>query len=197
VLEPADVGRLRLAKQQGFPLTLTGQLVGWSDDELRTSCYTLERFIERAWPGPESDLFLPVSLTGPKPAASVQEEIRRRFLGGGPLPPGPRSEEMQDDAVNRDGRTIVLLILAHRDKGGLPDPAFVDELTGLCRTYEKLILVFDVGTERPALPAPVETAQPRLDDSDALGRFLECEYDALLDERATKTVLDQKYGSRP
>jgi len=115
-VEPADVCRLRLAKQEGFPLTLTGQLVSWSDDELRTSCYTLERFIERAWPGPESDLFLPVSLTEPKPAALVQEEIRCRFLGGGPLPPGPRSEEMQDHAVNRDRRTIVLLILAHVDK---------------------------------------------------------------------------------
>lgn len=192
-VEPADVAGLRLAGQHRYPLALNGQLVSWSDPELRAICYTLERFIERAWPAPESDRFLPVPLTEPKPVGAVREEIRRRFLGGAPLPPGLNLGDKQDGAVNRDGRTIVLLIFAHQNKGGLPDPAFLKELLTLFRIYKNFMLVFDVGAERPALPASVKAAQPRLDEPGALQIFLNRELNAFSDERTTKTFLDQKY----
>ncbi len=128
---------------------------------------------------------------------AVCEEIRRSFLGAGPPPPGPDPEKAQNDAVNRDGRTIVLLVYAPKDNGGTPDPGLVRTLLGLFDVYEKLMLVFDVGTDRQPLPAPLQSAQPRLNDPEALKTFLASEYDACLDERTTKTFLDQKYGTGP
>ena len=193
-VEPADVALLRLAKQRGYAVALNGQLINWNDEELKTSCYTLERYIERAWPAPESDQFLAVPLTEPKPAAEIKVEIRRKILGGGPLPPGPNPEVTQDRAINRDPRTIVLLVLAHADKGGLPDPTLTEDLITLFKVYEKLLLVFDVGIERPVLPRSIKAGQERLDDPNALSIFLSNEYDALYDERTTKTFLDKKYG---
>lgn len=196
-VEPADASPLRLAKQLRYPVALNGLLISWPDKELRTSCYTLERFIERAWPGPESDQFLAVSITEAKPVVDVQIEIRRKFLGGGPLPPSSNPGGDQDRAVNRDGRTIVLLIFARSDKGGIPDPTFMRDLITLFGIYENFMLVFDVGDERPALPAPLKAAQPRLDDPNALSEFLSRENEAFYDELTTKTFLDNKYGIAP
>lgn len=196
-VEPGDAGSLRCAQGRKIPLALNGHLIGWCDDELKTRCYTLERFIERAWPGSGSDRFLPVPLPEARSVSEVQQEIRRRFLGAGDLPPGPNPDEFLDRAVNRDGRTIVLVILAAIDKGGLPDPAFLKDLAGLFEIYDQLILVFDIGADRPMLPGPIKDAQPRLEDPNALRAFLTCEYDAFYDERTTKTYLDQKYGIGP
>jgi len=67
-------------------------------------------------------------------------------------------------------------------------------LITLFKVYEKLLLVFDVGIERPVLPRSIKAGQERLDDPNALSIFLSNEYDALYDERTTKTFLDKKYG---
>ncbi len=194
-VEPADARSLQLAQRQQCPMALNGRLISWNDKELDTSCYTLDRFIERAWLG--SSRFLAVPLTEAKPVGKVQDEIRRRFLGDGPLPPGPNPCDAQDRAVNRDGRTIVLMVLARIDTGGLPDPALLQDLVTLFGIYEKFMVVFDIGTDRPALPSSIRAAQPRLDDPDEFRDFLTCEYDAFYDERTTKTFLDDKYRIGP
>ncbi len=192
-VEPSDVASLRLAQKYRQPLALNGCLISWSDhDMLKTYSYTLDRFIERAWPG-GADKFLVIPLTEAKTLEQIKEAIWRGVFGGGPFPPGPNAKELRDRMVNRDARTIVLLILAHQDQGGLPDPVRLNELTQLFGIYQKIILVFDVGTDRSTLPVAVKSAQPRLDDAKALQTFLDYEYEAFYGERAAKTYLDQNF----
>jgi hypothetical protein len=184
---------LRLAQKYRQPLALNGCLISWSDqDVLKTYSYTLDRFIERAWPG-SADKFLVIPLTEAKTLEQIKEAIWRGVFGGGPFPPGPNAKELRDRMVNHDARTIVLLILAHQDQGGLPDPVRLSELTQLFGVYQKIILVFDVGTDRSTLPVNVKPAQARLDDAKALQTFLEYETEAFYGERAAKTYLDQNF----
>jgi len=196
-VEPGDAAPLRMVQQDRKAVALNGRLIGWTDDELKTECYTLKRFIERAWLESGADKFVAVPLTEAKSVDAVKGEIRSRILGGAPLPPGPSPAAVLDRAVNRDGRTVVLLVPANADTGGLPDHTLLEDLNGLFRTYERLLVVIDLRDARPPLPDSILLAQPRLDDPVEFDGFFTSEYDALLDERATTTFLDQKYGNRP
>ena len=192
-VEPADVASLRLAQKYRHPLALNGRLISWSDpDVLKTYSYTLDRFIERAWPG-GADKFKVVSLTEANTLEVIKKTIWKAVFGGGQLP--PVTEKKLDEMVNRDASTIVLLILALQAQGGLPDPVRLSELTQLFGVYQKIILVFDVGTDRSTLPVNVKSAQPRLDDAKALQTFLDYEYEAFYGESAAKTYLDDNFGS--
>jgi hypothetical protein len=122
----------------------------------------------------------------------IKKSIWEGVFGSGPLPPIP--EKKLDEIVNRDARTIVLLILAHQDQGGLPDPVRLSELTQWLGVYQKIMLVFDIGEDRSTLPVAVKSAQPRLDDATALQTFFDYEYEAFGGERAAKTYLDDNFG---
>jgi hypothetical protein len=152
-----------------------------ADELLETKHYTLERYLERAWPG--SSVPVPISVTGTEDLDAVKEEIRRGILGGG-LPPRI-DPALKDQMINRDPRIIILVVAAPADRGGLPDPTRIRDLATLGRTYQKLILLIALDGGVEALPDSIVTVQPELAP--------EHEYQAFLGERAARTFLDQKY----
>jgi len=191
-VEPSDAAALRLAKKHQHHLAMNGYHIEDAGPDEKTFCYTLERFIERAWPL-HTDKFLIVTLTEAKALGQIKKEIRDKCLGPSPPSRLPNADQLSDKKVNDDARTIVLLIPAYKDKGGLPDPVFLRELMQLFVIYQKIMLVFDLKDERPELPANVKYAQPRLADKDAMQAFLECEYQAYRGEGSARSYLQQLY----
>lgn len=181
-VQPAAAAYLPLALRHKHPLALAGLLVTLADQYLETQAYTLERYLERAWPG--SSLYHYVTVAGHTEAESVKAEIRRRFLGPG-LPP-MIDGAMQDQMVNQDPKTIVLVVRSGSDTGGLPDPALLRDLLRLETDYRKLVLIFALESAAETLPDRLQAVRPPLDPR--------CEQQAYLAERAAKTYLDQKYG---
>ena len=196
-VEPADVAFLRLAENHHQPLAFIGNLTTWLGPDQQTKNYTLERFIERAWPG-ESDKFLVVSMTKVDSLAQCKEAIWREVFGPGPLPAGPKAEKFRDDSIKRGVQTIVLLISALPDIGGLPDQGIISELNHLFTIYQnKILMVYNLGAEKQPIKGNVKYAQPRLDEAKELEAFLDCEQSAYYDESRAKTYLDKTFGPIP
>ena len=191
-VEPDHAAALRLAKIHRHHVALNGYWISQAGPDDKTHCYTLERYIERAWPL-SKDKFLIVSLTGAKPLEQIQQEIRDNCLGLLPPCPLPNADELSDQAVNEDVRTIVLLIPAYKDKGGLPDPDSLKKLLELFAIYNKIMLIFDLRDEHPELPPTVKYAQHKLSDNNAMKAFLDCESLAYRREGAVKTYLNNLY----
>lgn len=103
-VQPGAAAYLPLALRHRNPLAMAGRFITLADETLATHGYTLERYLERAWPG--SSLYLCVTVTGATSLDEVRAEIRRRFLGGG-LPP-MIDGAMQDQTINRDPKTSTL-----------------------------------------------------------------------------------------
>ncbi len=191
-VEPDDAAALRLAKIHRHHVALNGHCISANGPDNKTRCYTLERYIERAWPL-SKDKFLIVSLTGAKPLEQIQQEIRDNCLGLLPPCPLPNADQLSDQAVNEDVRTIIVLIPAYKDKGGLPDPDSLKKLLELFAIYNKIMLVFDLRDEHPELPPTVKYAQHKLRDKNAMKAFLDCENLAYRREGAVKTYLNDLY----
>ncbi|MFZ4703509.1 MAG: toll/interleukin-1 receptor domain-containing protein, partial [Candidatus Methylumidiphilus sp.] len=191
-VEPDDAAALRLAKIHRHHVALNGHCISAKGPDNKTRCYTLERYIERAWPL-SKDKFLIVSLTGAKPLEQIQQEIRDNCLGLLPPCPLPNADQLSDQAVNEDVRTIIVLIPAYKDKGGLPDPDSLKKLLELFAIYNKIMLVFDLRDEHPELPPTVKYAQHKLRDKNAMKAFLDCESLAYRRESAVKTYLNNLY----
>ncbi len=196
-VEPSDVAFLRSAVNDRQPLAFLGRYTHRVGPDQKTEHYTLERFIERAWPG-ESDKFLVVSVTlvgSVDFLTQCKKEIWRKAFRGRPPPNGPKEEKSRDDSINRGVRTIVLLISAPSDSGGLPDPGCLVELNQLFEIYkDKLLMVYNVGEEKQPIKGNVKYAQPRLDEAKELAAFINCEESAYWDESRTKTYLDDTFG---
>jgi hypothetical protein len=192
-VQPADVAVLRLADKERHVLALFGKLINRCEPDQPAQNYTLDRFIERAWPV-AAYKFLVVSLIEEKPLARIKEDIWKKVFGDEPLPSFPDAEKILDREVNRDIRTLVLLVSINQGTGGLPDPRFVEELRQLFGIYHKIMLVLNMGGDFIELPPEtVKSAQPRIDDNDALRTFLNNEYVAYAGERRAKTYLDQNF----
>ena len=180
-LEPA--AQEHRAGQERRALALCGQLLTQADDLLGTEAYTLERYLQRAWPGKHPRC---VPIADARGVDQVRAEIRRRVLGDG-LPPILTDAQL-DNRVNGEPTAIVVILRAADDGGGLPDPRLRQELMQLTQVYHKLVLVFACCASADALPATLRPIEPRLDpDSEA---------EAFLAERAATTDLHQRYGRR-
>ncbi len=162
-------------------LVLCGQLVTQPDDLRGTEASTLERYLQRAWPGAHPRC---VPVAAAKSAEEVRGEIRRRVLGDG-LPPMLTGAQL-DKQVNREPTAIVVIVRAAEDGGGLPDPRLRQELEQLNLIYDKLVLVFACAAPVAAWPETLRLIVPLLNP--------ETEGDAFLAERAATTDLNQRYG---
>lgn len=177
-VEPAAAGGILSGLKHKLPVALNGRLVCYNDKLLDTQCYTAERFLERAWPGPK--LHKIVSVEGMKPAEEIKAEIRRSCLGE--LPPFIDAET-QDREINRDPKTLVLVISALSDQGGLPDPRQLAEVSQIYSHYKKIVVIFNLGgCALQTLPATVQPVEPPLDCA--------CESAAFQRERLAKDFLN-------
>jgi len=183
-VHPGAAAYLPAALDDRRALTLSGQLLTQADDLLGTEAYTLERYLQRAWPGAHPRC---VPVGAARTAAQVQAEIRRRVLGEG-LPPMLTATQL-DRQVNREPTAIVVIVCAADDGGGLPDPRLRAELEQLTAIYDKLVLVFASTTPLAALPETLRLIMPPLDP--------QTEGDAFLAERAATTDLHHRYGRHP
>ncbi|MGH8581650.1 MAG: toll/interleukin-1 receptor domain-containing protein [Gammaproteobacteria bacterium] len=188
-VEPEAAANIPLALWHNEPLALEGQFITQPDVELDAKTgYTLERYLERAWPG--SSLYCFVTVPGAKASDEIRAEIRRSYLGSGL--PTTIDGAKQDQIINRDPKTIILVIVACSDSGGLPDPRLMQDLAELRTHYDKLVTIFALeagaGLSRE-LPSGIREVLPRLESRR--------ETVAYLAERAAKSFLDQKYGIAP
>ena len=184
-VDPCAVAQLPHARRDHFPIALAGQFVTLADPQLNTLGYTLERYLERAWPG--SRLWLRVGADSANDIETIKAEIRRVALGAG-LPPN-LDARIQDQVINQDAKTLVLVITVLSDRGALPDPARLTKFEALQQHYKKLLLVFalDLNLNHEPLPESIHALKPALDP--------EYEQQAYLHERAARTFLNELHGS--
>ena len=178
-VDPGAAACLPLALQHKTPLGLTGEMVMQGDEVLSACCYTLERYVERAWPG--SSRLVRVPLTDVENVGAARSEIRSRYFGGS-LPPGI-SDAMQDIKINADNKIIILGVQ------GAPSARTLPDFHKLAREYQHLIIVFSLGHEVEVKPAGIRPVQPPLEPG--------TEANAFLAERSAHTFLQQKYGNMP
>ncbi|MBK1649582.1 toll/interleukin-1 receptor domain-containing protein [Rhabdochromatium marinum] len=177
-VHPGAAGFLPAAGEDKRPLALCGQMVTLADDLLKAEAYTLERYLERAWPGSHPRC---VPITELQSAEQVRAEIRRRVLGPGV--PSSLPDALLDVQVNQEPTAIVVIIPATESVGGLPDPLLRRDLEQLTRIYHKLVLVFASCLPAHDMPDGLRPITPPLEAN--------TEMSAYLAERAAVTILDQ------
>lgn len=112
-------------------LALAGRFFTSCDSVLGTLGYTLEPYVERAWPSSGHLRF--VTLAATRDLEDVRGELRRSVLGPD-LPPdfeGKELDQMVNDSAEEVDTTIVVLVAAGADTGGLPDPGLLRDLQAL------------------------------------------------------------------
>lgn len=185
-VDPGAAAYLPRARRERDPLALSGQYTTYADNYLAKEAYTVERYLERAWPG--SNLYCLVMVTRFCSLDEFKRRIRACILG--PALPPWMDGDAQDKEVIGDPRLIVLVISARADAGGLPDAALLDEMQQrLLNHYPNLVVLFAVDATDDPLPAAVKAIAPPLDP--------QREQAAFLAERRARTYLDQKYGINP
>lgn len=183
-VHPGAAAYLRSSLDDQYVLTLSGQLLTHADTLLRTEAYTLDRYLQRAWPG-EHPRCVPIfDVRNPD---QVRAEIRRRILGGA-LPPMMTDDEL-DYQVNLEPTAIVVIVYAAEDHGGLPDPHLIQELALLTSIYRKLVLVLATSTPLAALPETLRLVAPELIPG--------TERSAFLAERAATIDINERYSRQP
>ncbi|HYN78735.1 MAG TPA: hypothetical protein VES73_13200 [Lamprocystis sp. (in: g-proteobacteria)] len=179
-VDPGAAAFLPAALDDRRALALCSQFVTYPDDLLGTDGYTLERYLERAWPGARPRR---VPITTACTAAEVQTEIRRRVLGDG-LPPTVTGTQM-DFQVNEEPTAIIVVLNTAGAHGAPPDPRLLLDLESLTRIYPNLVLVIATCTPAEFLPERLRVIAPALDPED--------ETQAMLAERAITTHLNDRY----
>ncbi|MFW5397653.1 MAG: TIR domain-containing protein [Candidatus Accumulibacter regalis] len=177
-------GRISAARLHGKCLALNGELVGHSEPELDTKCFTLDRYLERAWPGTDRMNVIQVSDAGDVDA--IQNEIRRSYRKGS----STLSDDAIDDMVRQDPWHVVVFVPATALKGGVaPDARLVNDLERLQRNYRNPVFVFGLGVQFPEeLPDTVMRVLPELS--------LETEHAQFSAEGRARKLLDKSYPYR-
>lgn len=149
-VHPAAASYLPLALQGQRPVALCGQMLSWADRDLDTEAYTLERYLERAWPGSAP---LRVPITCFESLDDIKREIRRRVFKKD-LPPSFPPDE-QDAMVNRQLRQILVVLTTW------PDGRLLSELAQLPATYARLgVVVACTDPDEPALYGLAQAEPP-------------------------------------
>lgn len=173
-------GCLPAAKLHGEFLALNGELVACAEPQLNTQCFTLERYMERAWPG--TDQFKVIPLSKAENLDAVRNELRAKFRPNAASMPPQRI----DDAIARDKRHIIILFPA--PEGDFPDARLLQDLETLKTPYPRLICVFATGATLPVdTPEGVRAIVPRLEADTEWAQFDK--------EIEARELIDRKYGA--
>ena len=159
-VDPRAAACIPLALRHRRPLLMAGNYVSTILPGLcRVTGYTLERYLERAWPG--SNLFFdPITLTKFDTLEEMQDEIRRSVYN--PMVASTNKGDDLDKWLNDDVKKIVV-VATPPAKGELPDARQLAELSRLAATYERLIVILDTGAECRPLPTTIKAVTPPLD----------------------------------
>lgn len=169
-------GLIPAARDHGDFLALSGELVTWPEPILGTKCFTLERYLERAWPGTGKIKIITVTkVTDPD---TVRDEIRRGFRSEKSPWPAHRT----DNAINNSNCHIFVLVYAPECDF---DPDQLDVLRSLRSHYPRLLYVFATGPELPVhLPDGVRPIYPAVEpDTEWAQLAMEIEARELIDGR--------------
>lgn len=176
-VDSSAAGLIPSGNELGKFFALNGELVGLSDPTIGTQCYTLERYLERAWP--MTDQIKVITLSKMDSLDSIQEELRCRFR-----PDFPRNRA--EDAIARENKHVVVLLPAKA--GNFPDHRLLEDLRAQKAPYSRLIYVFDTGAELPSeIPNGIHRIEPKLDVNTEYEQF-NCEIEA-------RELLIRKYGA--
>ena len=179
---PGAAAHLPRALRERTPIALAGAKTHFVDRDLGTEHYTLDRYLERAWPKTRPWLRIPVT------SADDLEGIRRRIREKAftPAAVAAVNPEKLDERLNADQRWPILVVATGKDSGGAPDTRRMRELARLQSQYPKLILVLTAEPDHEPLPAGIDLVEPELDP--------EVEENAYVDESGTCMYLKQFYG---
>ncbi|WP_169067803.1 toll/interleukin-1 receptor domain-containing protein [Candidatus Accumulibacter phosphatis] len=176
-----EAGQIPAARSHGKCLALNGQCLELSQPELGTRHFTLDRYLERAWPGTAQIRVIPISDVSSQDA--IQGEIRKVYARG----LAHLTNEQIDQRVRNDKWHVVVFVPATNWAGEAPDARLVDGLQKLQQLYRTPVFVFGVGAQlRDDLPDAVESLLPELS--------LETESAQLLAELDARELLNNIYG---
>ncbi len=170
-------------EQQGM-VAMNGQLLFFKNELLRTNHYTLDRYLERAWP--ETDMIKVIPVTGSTTTENIKKEIRSHFS----MQQVPIPDALVDQLINDDPSHLMVYLQANESNGGVPDPRLLNKLSGLRKTYNKVIIIFGTGDTLPAISEDKLIAvEPALDLIHEARQFYY--------EIQARELLDRKYGNQP
>ncbi|NOY71937.1 MAG: hypothetical protein GXP14_06110 [Gammaproteobacteria bacterium] len=168
-------------KQQGI-IAMNGRFLLHSDDELGTKHYTIERYLERAWPDTDLVKVIPITITD---CEAIKTEIRNKFgMQNVPIP-----SEQIDQLIRNDKSHLLIYLDVAEENGGLPDSRQLSKLLELRVSYPRLIIILAAGEVLPPLPNAIIAAVTPLLDLD-----IECQQ--FFSEKQVNTLLDTKYGNQ-
>lgn len=182
-------------KQESI-VAMSGWLLFHPEPDLKTKHYTIDRYIDRAWPDTDCIKVIPVTSADTE---EIKKEIRYSCrMNAMPYPP-----DVIDQKIAEKKFQLIIFLDAKEENGGIPDPRQLKALAELrATTYPKLIIILAVGARLPqslediALPINGDTGYkqiiipviPPLNDAVELEQFSK--------EQDVKELLNRKYGNR-
>ncbi|HRD90187.1 MAG TPA: toll/interleukin-1 receptor domain-containing protein [Accumulibacter sp.] len=183
-VDAGAAGLILAARSHGKCLALNGDLVERNEPQLGPPLpqfFTLQRYLERAWPGTARFRIIPV--TDVSSAEAIQSEIRNTYRQGLSTLPN----EHIDQRVRDDRWHVVVFVPTAALAGEAPDARLVDGLQKLQNHYRTPVFIFGVGAQMPDnLPDSVVPLRPDLE--------LNVEEAQLFAERDALRLLNNIYG---
>ncbi len=181
-VDAGAAGFLPSSQQHGEFLALNGELVTRSEPMLNTQCFTLDRYMERAWPGTDQIKVIPLSKV--ENLAAVQNELRVKYRPNAASLPSDRI----DAAIANDQRHIIILLPT--PEGDFPDARLLHDLETLRIPYPRLIYVFATGATLPReTPDGIRAVVPRLEPDTEWAQYFK--------EIEVRELINRKYGVHP
>ncbi len=175
-------GHIAAGKSHGKCLALNGRLVGAKDDRLDTKCFTLERYLERAWPRTKQITVIRVSQL--KTAEQFWQQVLDGYWLGTQRPP----ESFILSRLREDDRHVVVLLAIPGLSGEAPDIGLLLEIEERARQCKSLVIVVHIGEAMPEhLPADLRPIQPALD--------CDAEWTQYADEIDARVLINKTYGT--
>lgn len=183
-VDAGAAGLIAAAKSHGQCLALNGECVGKPEPLLHTEHFTLDRYLQRAWPSTDQISVIPVSQIGD--ADEIWAEVRRRGWRGTQRP----SDERIDAKLRIDEKHRVVLLPTAAVSGEAPDPALLSDLAERASQCKSLLFIVDIGEQMPErLPKDLRPIVPPLSaDSEW------AQYDQ---EVEAQVLINDKYGLSP
>ncbi|MEG7525313.1 MAG: toll/interleukin-1 receptor domain-containing protein [Chromatiales bacterium] len=176
-------GLIPISRRQQGMIAINGNLLLEVSKELNTNHYTLDRYLERAWPETDGIRTIPVTSTD---VDEIQKEIRKEFgMQNTPIPP-----VIVDQLINDYSDPLFVYLHCSIESGGIPDPRVLNKFSKLRDIYKKLVFIFGTGEKLPEEKnTKILTIAPPLD--------LTLEATQFFYETQAKKLLNKKYGTPP
>ena len=169
------------SSQKDYLVVMNGMFLLWADEDLKTKFYTMERYIERAWPDTDRRKIIPITSTDP-------DEIRSEIRQACGMKHSPLSPEMVDQMICNDSDNIIIYLDVSEKSGGLPGARQISKLIKLKDSYSKLIIIFAAGES-----LPLETSEQILAITPELD--IDVEAKQFFQEKQARINLESKYGN--